>query len=119
MAAFTDEQLKILQAAFDHVWARIEWLHNDINESWNQLMTLHDVLEDKGVVTREEIIEQARITLDADPCWIPLRLKPSSQQQIMQRILHGDLSAYQRIPESEVNRHRVDELEMGLRLECD
>ena len=119
MAAFTDEQVKILEAAFHHIWKRMEWLHKDINESWNLLMTLIDVLEHREVATEHEVTYHARTTLDANPFWIPLRLKPSSQQQIMRRILKGDRSAYQRIAESEVKRHQADEAELGHRLGYD
>src|ERR1043166_7909723 len=54
MAAFTDEQVKILIAAFEHVWTRINALHSNVTEDTVRLAALTSFLELQGTIDEEQ-----------------------------------------------------------------
>src|SRR4030095_5728398 len=54
MAGFSEEQLELLHAAFEHLWQRSADLHEDLNEDSTRLAVVAGLLVEKGVITYPE-----------------------------------------------------------------
>lgn len=102
MAAFTEEQITILEAAFNHLWTRMASLHDDVNEDSVRLGALIDVLHTKGTITREQVIKIMHVlSMEASEGRSPAKPTDRTEQQITGQILHGDLTAFTRAAEDE------------------
>ena len=94
MTGFTDEQIAILQAAFDHVWARMASLHDDLNEDSLRVAALLNTLEVKKVITAEQFGRIMKILdMEASERREPEKSGDQTENTITGRILQGDLSA--------------------------
>jgi len=103
MAAFTEEQIKILEAAFDHVWARLEHLHTDLYNSAAHTTTIGRALLSRGVITLKQI--EAQEQAGGWPPTLPqtdteTKARPT-ETQTMRQFLRGDLSALRSVLEEE------------------
>ncbi len=102
MTAFTEEQQKILGAMFDHLWARMASLHDDVNEDSVRLGALIDVLHTKGTITREQVHKIMHVlSMEASEKRHPAKPTDRTEPQITRQILHGDLVAFTRVCEEE------------------
>ena len=54
-AEFTPEQIAILEAVFDQLWARMAALRNDMNETSTRLVTLLTMLAERGIITADRL----------------------------------------------------------------
>jgi hypothetical protein len=91
MAAFTEEQIKILEGVFDHMWARMESLHDDINEDSVRLAALIDGLHKKGVLTHERVMAIVNILdMEAREQREPVKPGRLTENEITRKILRGE-----------------------------
>jgi hypothetical protein len=94
MSAFTAEQKKILQAAFDHIWSRMAALHDDLNEDSSHIVGLGFLLTKKGLITSEQwdaalnelgAAASVEMALHSEP--------PPTEEEVTGQILAGDTEA--------------------------
>ena len=98
MAAFTDEQVKILVAVFEHAWARINALHGNVTENAVRLAALTSFLELQGTIDEEQATSVAE-ELDNDGTGEgEAGTSPgfAGDQALTERILQGDVDAGRR-----------------------
>lgn len=89
MAAFTDEQNKILEAMFDHMWARMASLHDDLNEDSVRIAALGVLLVKQGLLTPAQW-DAAMKNLDMDAKESRELYKPGpTEQETTRHILRG------------------------------
>lgn|SRR6266536_6660067 len=105
MAAFTPEQIELLQAAFEHVWARMSSLNDQVNEDSERIGALALIAARKGVLSSLEELNDAIAEATIEP---RLRLQQAESQssriteeQTTYEILCGDKDAFRRRQEEE------------------
>ena len=103
MAGFTPEQIELLAAAFDHVWARMAELNDHINDESERVAALGLILAEQGLITAEQWEGAiAQVALQAG-----MHAKKSGHQEtiteeeITREILGGDVDAFRRLQEEE------------------
>jgi len=98
--AFTEEQLRLLGAAFDHVWARLSMLHDRSSDETERIDALGLLLAEQGLITAEQW--EAAITQLALCTRMEAQKRntsPStdvSEEEITREILSGDGEAFER-----------------------
>src|SRR5262245_21107405 len=110
MAAFTDEQVKILIAAFEHVWARIHTLHGSVTEDAVRLAALTSFLELQGTIDEEQATSVAE-ELENDAAGdAEASTRPgfTADTATTERILLGDVDAGRRQREAEDRAREED-----------
>ena len=105
MAAFTSEQITILQAALEHVWSRIASLHDAVNEDSERIGALALIAARKGVLSSLEELDDTIAEATIEP---RLRLQQAAgepgritEEQITYEILGGDTEAFRRRQQEE------------------
>lgn len=89
MAAFTDEQMKILEGMFDHMWTRMASLHDDLNEDSTRIVALGTLLVKQNLLTPAQL-DAAMKNLDMEAKERRELYKPESTAQAVTRhILRG------------------------------
>jgi hypothetical protein len=90
MEIFTPAQITILERAFDHVWARMESLHDDLNQEGVRLAALLKVLNEQKVITLESWHATMReLEMHARENRPPAKDTDRTEQQITREILQG------------------------------
>ena len=108
MAAFTDEQVKILIAAFEHVWARINALHGNVTVDTVRLAALTSFLELQGTIDEEQATSVAE-ELDSDATSDgEIRTGFAGDQALTERILRGEVDAGRLQREAEERARQED-----------
>jgi hypothetical protein len=96
---FTREQIEILQAAFEHVWARIARLQNDLNDDSTRLVTLLQMLVEHGVLSAEQFeaaVDELAATAGIESGLASLQRPRVTEESITAQILNGDTEAFKR-----------------------
>ena len=96
---FTREQITILQAAFDHVWARIARLQSDLNDNSTRLVTLLQMLVEQGVLSAEQFeaaVDELTATAGIESGFANLGRQTPTDEAITAQILAGDTEAFKR-----------------------
>ncbi len=96
---FTREQTTILQAAFEHVWARIARLQSDMNDDSTRLVTLLQMLVEHGVLSAEQFeaaVDELTATAGIESGFANLGRKTVKDEAITAQILAGDTEAFKR-----------------------
>ncbi len=94
---FTREQITILQAAFEHVWARVARLQNDLNDESTRLVTLLQMLVEHGVLSAEQFeaaVDELAATAGIESGFASLGRKALTDEAITAQILSGDTEAF-------------------------
>jgi len=108
MPAFTDEQVKILVAAFEHVWLRISALHGNVTEDTVRLAALTSFLELQGTIDEEQATSVAE-ELDSDATSDgEIRTGFAGDQALTERILRGEVDAGRLQREAEERARQED-----------
>ena len=92
---FTSEQQHILQAAFDHVWARMAALHDDINEDSYRLAALGVIATRKGLMADAEEWDTTIGEITVEAAVKAARRRGVTENEITRRILGGDVDAFE------------------------
>jgi hypothetical protein len=110
MAAFTDEQVKILIAAFEHVWARINALHSNVTEDTVRLAALTSFLELQGTIDEEQATSVAEEFHDEGSSDGEMTTAPgfAGDKALTERILRGEVDAGRRQREAEERARQED-----------
>ena len=110
MPAFTDEQVKILVAAFEHVWARINALHSNVTEDTVRLAALTSFLELQGTIDEEQATSVAEELDNEATSEGEIRSPPgfAGDKALTERILRGDVDAGRRQREAEERARQED-----------
>ena len=101
---FTPQQIAILQAAFDHVWARIAAVREDTNEDSARIATLLAMLVERGILTAEGFeaaLEELTATVGIESGLESLANPRPSDREITREILRGDVGAFTRRAEED------------------
>jgi hypothetical protein len=96
---FTREQITILQAAFEHVWARVARLQTDLNDDATRLVTLLQMLVEHGVLSAEQFeaaVDELAATAGIESGLASLGRKTVTDENITAQILTGDTEAFTR-----------------------
>jgi hypothetical protein len=96
---FTREQVTILQAAFDHVWARVARLQSDMNDDSTRLVTLLQMLVEHGVLSAEQFeaaVDELTATAGIESGFANLGRKTVTDEALTAQILGGDTEAFKR-----------------------
>jgi len=96
---FTREQITILQAAFEHVWARVARLQSDLNDDSTRLVTLLQMLVEHGVLSAEQFeaaVDELAATAGIESGFANLGRKTLTDEAITAQILAGDTEAFKR-----------------------
>ena len=96
---FTREQTTILQAAFEHVWARIARLQSDMNDDSTRLVTLLQMLVEHGVLSAEQFeaaVDELTATAGIESGFANLGLQTPKDEAITAHILAGDTESFKR-----------------------
>jgi len=96
---FTRDQTTILQAAFEHVWARIARLQSDMNDDSTRLVTLLQMLVEHGVLSAEQFeaaVDELTATAGIESGFANLGRKAVKDEAITAQILGGDTEAFKR-----------------------
>ena len=104
MSAFTREQVKTLQAAFEHVWGRMARLQEDMNEDSTRLITLLQMLVDHGVMSSDQFeaaVDELRASSGIESGFANLGRPRVTDASITAQILDGDTDAFTRRREAE------------------
>jgi aspartate aminotransferase-like enzyme len=89
MAAFTEEQMKILEAMFDHMWTRMASLHDYLNEDATRIGALGQLLVKQKLFTPAQL-DAAMKNVDMDVKESRALYKPQpTEQETTRRILRG------------------------------
>jgi aspartate aminotransferase-like enzyme len=89
MAAFTEEQMKILEAMFDHMWTRMASQHDYLSEDSTRIGALGQLLVKQKLFTPAQL-DAAMKNVDMDVKESRALYKPqSTEQEITRRILRG------------------------------
>jgi len=110
MAAFTDEQVKILIAAFEHVWARINALHSNVTEDTVRLAALTSFLELQGTIDEEQATSVAEEFHDEGPGDGEMTTATgfAGDKALTERILRGEVDAGRLQREAEERARQED-----------
>jgi hypothetical protein len=110
MAAFTDEQVKILIAAFEHVWTRINALHSNVTEDTVRLAALTSFLELQGTIDEEQATSVAEEFHDEGSSEGEMTTAPgfAGDKTLTERILRGEVDADRRQREAEERARQED-----------
>jgi hypothetical protein len=97
--AFTEEQSRLLGAAFDHVWARMSALHDNLNDDSERIAALGLILAEQGLITADQW--EGAIAQLAVQAGLESRQQRSvhpdiTEEDITRQILHGDEQAFER-----------------------
>ena len=96
MGAFSEEQQAILREALNHVWVRMENLHDDMNSDSLRLASVFAALVEHGVLTDEEI-DRVMTRLHVEASHRSIQGPGSTtEQETTAAILKGDLEAFRR-----------------------
>jgi hypothetical protein len=99
MTAFTREQIDVLQAAFEHVWARMSRLQDDLNEASTQMVGLLQMLVEHGIMSAEQLesaVDELRATAGIESGLANLARGRVPDKSITAQILSGDTEAFKR-----------------------
>jgi hypothetical protein len=99
MAAFTRDQIEILQAAFEHVWGRIARVQEDLNEDSTRLVALLQMLVDHGIMSAEQFesaVDELRASSGIESGLANLARPRVTEASITAQILSGDTQAFKR-----------------------
>jgi len=99
MTAFSREQIEVLQAAFEHVWARMARMQDDLNEDSTRVVALLEMLADHGVLSSEQFeaaVDELRATAGIESGLANLARGRVPDKTITQQILNGDTEAFER-----------------------
>lgn len=105
---FTREQIDVLQAAFEHVWARMARLQDDLNEDSTRLVALLQMLADHGVLSAEQFeaaVDELRATSGIESGLASLARPRVTEASITAKILNGDTEAFKRRLAAEEEDH--------------
>jgi len=110
MAAFTDEQVKILIAAFEHVWARIGALHSNVTEDTVRLAALTSFLELQGTIDEEQATSVAEGFDDegTGEGETTTAIGFTGDKALTEQILRGEVDAGRRQREAEERARQED-----------
>ena len=92
---FSPDQTAILQAAFDHVWARMSALHNELNDSSERLVALCTIAVRKGLVADADELDATIGELTIEAAVKAARRRGLTENEITSRILGGDVDAFE------------------------
>jgi hypothetical protein len=104
VTAFSREQVKALQAAFEHVWGRMARLQEDMNEDSTRLIALLQMLVDHGVMSSEQFeaaVDELRASSGIEAGFASLGRPRVTDATITAQILDGDTEAFKRRLEAE------------------
>jgi hypothetical protein len=91
METFTPAQITILERLFDHTWARMEHLRDDLNQEGLRLAALLKVLNEQNVITPESWHAAMReIDMHAKENRPSVNDTDLTEQQITREILQGN-----------------------------
>jgi len=96
---FTRQQIEILQAAFEHVWARMSRLQSDLNDDSTRLVTLLQMLVEHGVLSAEQFeaaVDELAATAGIESGFASLARPQVTEESITAQILGGDTEAFKR-----------------------
>jgi len=99
MAAFTREQIDILQAAFEHVWGRLARVQEDLNEDSTRLVALLQMLVEHGIMSAEQFeaaVDELRASSGIESGLANLARPRATEASITAQILSGDTDAFKR-----------------------
>ena len=99
MTAFSREQIDILQAAFEHVWARLSRVQDDLNEDSTRVVALLQMLVDHGVLSSDQFeaaVDELRATAGIESGLANIARGRVPDTTITQQILTGDTEAFER-----------------------
>jgi hypothetical protein len=103
--AFTEEQSRLLGAAFDHVWARMSALHDTLNDDSERIAALGLILAEQGLITAEQwegAIAQLAVQAGLETRQLQSqRADDLTEEEITRQILDGDDQAFERRREEE------------------
>jgi hypothetical protein len=110
---FTPEQLEILDAAFDHLWARFARLHDDLNDDTVKVAALLTLLVDKHVATGPDFFRLEKKLRAETGAAVAVNdaLRGDAralEQQLTRRILRGDTQAFVRQRADEREQEQVE-----------
>lgn len=114
MTTFTEDQIKILTAAFDHVWTRVEAIAAYNERDALRLDTMAGILETNKVLTRKHRLEIAK-SKDTVVSGDALTPDCAVELKVTERILQGDVSAFLRLFEQEEEEGSL----AGFMLDCE
>ena len=105
LMAFTEEQVRLLGAAFDHVWARLSDLQDRCDAETERTDALGLVLADQGLITPDQwetAIAQLALRTGMEAQMLS-RSRPAgiTDEEITRRILSGDAEAFERVRDAE------------------
>jgi len=98
--AFTDEQIRLLGSAFNHVWAYLSALQDRIDDDTERIDALGMILAEQGFITPEEwevAIAQLAIRTGMEAEALATS-RPASvtEEEITRQILNGDAEVFDR-----------------------
>ena len=96
---FTAEQIGALQAAFEHVWARMARLQGDLNENTTNVATLLSMLVERGILSAEQFeaaVEELTATAGIESGMRNITQPRVTNDGITAEILNGDIEAFRR-----------------------
>ena len=97
--AFTGEQIEVLQAALEHVWARMARLREDLNEESTRVVTLLQMLVERGILSAEQFeaaVDELAATAGIESGLASLARRQPTEDAITAQILNGDVDAFRR-----------------------
>jgi hypothetical protein len=101
---FTEEQSRLLGAAFDHVWARMSALHETLNDDSERIAALGLILAEQGLITAEQwegAIAQLAVQAGLETRQQRTQRPEVTEEEITRQILDGDDRAFERRLEEE------------------
>lgn len=99
MSVFTQEQVEILQSAFQHVWGRMARLQSELNDDSTRLVALLQMLVDHGVLSAEQFeaaVDELTATAGIESGLASLARPRVTNESITAQILNGDTEAFRR-----------------------
>jgi hypothetical protein len=96
---FTPQQIAILQAAFEHVWARVARMQNDLNDESTRLVSLLQMLVEHGVLSAEQFeaaVDELAATAGIESGLAGLGQPRVTEESLTAQILNGDTDAFKR-----------------------
>ncbi|MBX3307721.1 MAG: hypothetical protein KF751_16880 [Nitrospira sp.] len=117
MSAFTEEQMKILNTAFDHTSRRVWESQRELSRVYGRLSALCAFLEEEKLVnTFHVLLRGTQVSM----VWKPDTMDGKFDRLTMHRILEGDLSASEHCFKREEEALRIRQAEYYKRMcqEC-
>lgn len=112
MTAFTEEQMKILNTAFDHTSRRVWESQRELSRVYRRLSALCDVLEEDEPVNTFDVLLKGKHGYGVSMVWEPDTMDIKFDQTILHHILEGDLSASEHCFNREAAALRIRQAEL-------